>query len=325
MKLTKIFPAIAIAFFLFICAQTTHAQYLYGRTEVHYDPTSRMMTATSSTEIDFAAQEFYQGYVNIRLTDGAGNAMAIGTFADTDRDGFVQYSNQFAAGADYSEYTLTGTHRARMSIQDPALNYRYVDNYYFGYNLDMGREGGNAWRFVMFFGPGPRKNWSTPWLTVNGTIDANIALQNPGGSDQINAAWNQLTNDEKKFVVAHPIVAAGFLSQANQAIEDTNSRFSQNDRRDGTRGNAFQHALWNALMAQWRPEHATEFANAHENYPRNPNDARQNTLRNMDLANNSVGRGIGFNNRFATREELGNLVMNALNSGQLQVVCPPTC
>ena len=158
MKRTHILSGVALFFFLLLCTQSTRAQNLYGRTEVNYNQTTRMMTATSSTEVDFAAQEFYQGYVNIRLTDGAGNTMAVQTLADTDRDGFVEYSNTFAAGADYSEYTMTGTHRARMSIQDPAMNYRYVDFYYFGYNLDMGSEGGNAWRFVMFYGPGPRKN-----------------------------------------------------------------------------------------------------------------------------------------------------------------------
>ena len=61
MKLTQVFSGIAIIFCLFVCAGTTHGQYLYGRTEVHYDPSTRLMTARSSTEVDYAAQEFYQG------------------------------------------------------------------------------------------------------------------------------------------------------------------------------------------------------------------------------------------------------------------------
>ena len=325
MKLTKVFSLIAIIFCLFVCGEPTQAQTLYGRSDVHYDPSTRLMTARSSTQIDYAAQDYYQGHVYIRLTDASGTALAFGNYADNDRDGFVEYSNQFPAGPDYSEYTMTGTHRARMSIQDPALNLRYVDYYYFGYNLDMGLEGENIWRFVMFTGRGPRKNYYTSLLTVNGSIDADIALDPPQGYEAIDKAWNSLTNDEKKFVKANPVVAAGFLVHAEQAVEDTISRFSEQDRKDGTRGNAFQHAFWNALMSSWRPEYAEEFATAHENYPRDVNDARQNTFRNMDLHNNSVGRSIGFNNRFATRETLANLVMNALNAGQLQIVCPPTC
>jgi uncharacterized protein DUF6973 len=118
--------------------------------------------------------------------------------------------------------------------------------------------------------------------------------------------------------------AAGFLNYADQAVQDTISRFSAQDREDGTKGNAFQHAFWNALMMQWRSEYAAEFANAHEKYP-GWERWQETPFRNMDLDNNSVGRQIGIDNRFATRQELANLVMNALNSGQLKVICPPTC
>lgn len=211
-----------------------------------------------------------------------------------------------------------------MSIQDPALNYRYVDYYYFSFMSDMGSEGATVWRWVMVYGRGPQKYRPSSMITVAGTIDANIALQKPGGYDAIDRAWDHLSNDEKKFVVAHPAEAAGFLIQAEQAIADTVSRFSQSDREDGKRGNAFQHAMWNALMAQWRPEYAAEFANAHEQYP-GWAQWSETPFRNMDLHNNEVGRQIGLDNRFVTRQELANLVMNALNSNQLQVVCPPTC
>ncbi|HBB88130.1 MAG TPA: hypothetical protein DC047_10980 [Blastocatellia bacterium] len=326
MKLTKIFSGTAAVVCLLFCASAGNAQTLYGRTEVKYNETTRYMTATSSTEIDFSAMEFYQGYVNIKLTDGGGSTMAVQTLADTDRDGFVEYSNTFAAGADYSEYMLKGTHRARMDIQDPALNYRYVDFYYFGYNLDMGSEGGNAWRYVMFIGPGPRKNWTTPWLTVDGTYDANIALDMPQGYDEKMAQqWDRLTPDEKKWVIANPQLGISFLVAAGAAEEDTRANFF--DLTDGTRANAFQHAFWNALMTQaGGPYYAEQFANLHEYVPAPiVLNQKQTTLRNMDFFNNSVGRQIGSNNPFASRRDLVNMVINALNSGQLQYVCPPTC
>jgi len=176
----------------------------------------------------------------------------------------------------------------------------------------------------MVYGRMPQKYRLSSMITVAGTIDANIALQKPGGYDAIDRAWDNLTNDEKKFVVARPDIAAGFLVFAEQAVTDTISNFpGQTDRADGTGGNAFQHALWNAMMAQWHPEYAEEYGFAHEAYARDPNDARQTTLRNMDLNNNAVGRQI--NNRFATRQELGVLVMHALQTGQLTVTCPGTC
>jgi len=210
-----------------------------------------------------------------------------------------------------------------MSIQDPALNYRYVDYYYFSFMSDMGSEGATVWRWVMVYGRGPKKDRLSSMITVAGTIDANIALEMEQGYQDI---WNGLTNDEKKFVKAHPALAASFLSARNNAIEDTQSRFSPQDMDDGTRGNAFQHAMWNALMTQLGTEnYAAEYANAHENYPRNVNDTTENTFRNMDLHNNNIGRQIATCNFTATRIEMANLIIQALNSGQLQVVCPPTC
>jgi hypothetical protein len=328
MKLTKIFSGIGIVVCLLFCASAAHAQTLYGRTEVKYNETTRFMTATSSTEIDFSAMEFYQGYVNIKLTDGSGNTMASQTLADTDRDGFVEYSNTFAAGADYSEYMLKGTHRARMDIQDPAQNNHYVDYYYFGYNLDMGSEGGNAWRYVMFIGLGPRKNWTTPWLTIDGTIDANIALNMPQGVSR--ADWDGLNDEEKQFVIEHTDWAIDFMHQAQTATGEMLVRFAGQNQADGSASNAFRHAYWNALMGQWtsyanQTALAEEFATAHENYPRNPNDAREATFRNMDLVNNGVGRQIGINNPSASNQQLADLVMQALNNHQLTVICPSMC
>jgi len=138
MKLTNVLLRVAIVSGILFFAQTIHAQNVYGRSEMHYDQSSRLMTAVSSTEIDYAAQEYYQGFVNMKVTDAGGNVLLNAVYADQDRDGYVEHSEQFAAGADDSEYTVTGTHRGRMNIQDPALNYHYLDYFYFSYNLDMG-------------------------------------------------------------------------------------------------------------------------------------------------------------------------------------------
>ena len=77
----------------------------------------------------------------MKITDAGGNVLANASYADQDRDGYVENTNQFAAGDDGSEYTVTGTHRGRMSIQDPDLNYNYhfLDYYYWSYNIDMAR------------------------------------------------------------------------------------------------------------------------------------------------------------------------------------------
>jgi hypothetical protein len=77
-------------------------------------------------------------------------------------------------------------------------------------------------------------------------------------------------------------------------------------------------------MAQWKPEYAAEFANAHEKYP-GWEQWSETQFRNMDLYNNNVGRQIGHDHPGATRQELGNLVMDALYSGHLTWISPSTC
>jgi len=232
----------------------------------------------------------------MKITDASGNVLANASYADQDRDGYVENTNQFAAGADGSEYTVTGTHRGRMSIQDPALNYRYVDYYYFSFMSDMGSEGATVWRWVMVYGRGPKKDRLSSMITVAGTIDANIALDMPQGYDDITEAWNNLNNEEKKFVVAHPEEAALFLKSARWAQEDTLANF--NDTRDGTRANAFQHAFWSALMTQTGGSYyAEQFGNDNEALPPNVTlNQNQTTWRNMDFFNNNVGRQIAANN-----------------------------
>lgn len=48
----------------YLLPQEVNAQYIYGRSTVRYDAATNMITTSSSTQIDFLAQEFYQGYVN---------------------------------------------------------------------------------------------------------------------------------------------------------------------------------------------------------------------------------------------------------------------
>jgi hypothetical protein len=85
-----------------------------------------------------------------------------------------------------------------MSIQDPALDYRFLDYYYFSYLSDMGSEGTLVGRWVLVWGHGPQKYRQSSMITVAGTIDANIALNMPQGVSGITpATWDDLTDDEK--------------------------------------------------------------------------------------------------------------------------------
>lgn len=79
---------------------------------------------------------------------------------------------------------------------------------------------------------------------------------------------------------------------------------------------AFRHAYWNATMtAEFGENWTKQFATAHEGVPGNY-AAREA----MDLYNNEVGRRIAVENPSASRAELADKVLEALNNGELVVV-----
>ena len=84
---------------------------------------------------------------------------------------------------------------------------------------------------------------------------------------------------------------------------------------DGHR-DAFRHAYWNALQTrQFGAEWTEQFATAHEGRPDNPMDREA-----MDLYNNEVGRNIAIAHPDATEAELADLVMQAMENGELIVI-----
>lgn len=82
-------------------------------------------------------------------------------------------------------------------------------------------------------------------------------------------------------------------TSSTAAVADTKNRFVASKRGDGQRGNAFQHASWNARMAvligrSW----ANTFSTAHERplTSSNPSGTNQgNRYERMDLCNNKRG------------------------------------
>jgi hypothetical protein len=113
------------------------------------------------------------------------------------------------------------------------------------------------------------------------------AVQQAGFSSWI---WPRLTPSEKDFAKAHPDVAADFFLDSIKARIITNQRWhGAAYRNDNGPENAFQHAMWNALMAwDWGSDFATSEGDRHERWEMNPADERQ-----MDTHNNGVGVRIG--------------------------------
>ena len=83
-------------------------------------------------------------------------------------------------------------------------------------------------------------------------------------------------------------------------------------------GDAFRHGYWNALITRtYGEDFARDFTTAHETEPNSDPDALEQSF--MDLHNNEVGIQIAIDNPNASKEELKNLVYEALTSGELYV------
>ena len=132
-----------------------------------------------------------------------------------------------------------------------------------------------------------------------------------------------LSADEERLTIQKPISAINVYTNTNLANEYTENYFG--DDYDTTKGNAFKHAMWQALNTRSNgPVVAIMIACAHENKvgqdtltkyePKiNANgDKIKTTLYDataMDLYNNAVGIAIGtVADRNLSNDELASLV-----------------
>lgn len=99
-----------------------------------------------------------------------------------------------------------------------------------------------------------------------------------------------LLNDEEKALFnSNPLYGLSVLLQASYANSQELGRFGANTW--ATNGDAFRHALWNALGAHFTSEsYMNQFATAHET---GSNGYDQNSIdTQMDLQNNATGRSL---------------------------------
>jgi hypothetical protein len=292
-----------------------------GSASIVYNELANTITYIASTELDFASLEFNQSKVNILLVGKSSGLVVAGNREDPDGDGFVEFSGQFPAVAG-EEYTLTATHSSRYVLRDFNLDTRpYIDRWGFQpIYRDTGEPGQllAGYLFLPFFANGPRFNSSLNTLSLGKTIAQAISASMPSNFLPGKAAWDKLTNDEKKFVIQHPAEASQFWYDAETAKREASIRYTEAEKRDGWKGNAFQHAYWNYLMARSAGnELAGQFADAHENFPSN------NALhKDMDLFNNNYGRTLKLRFPTATNIEIIEFIKQDIDAGRLRVVCP---
>lgn len=116
-----------------------------------------------------------------------------------------------------------------------------------------------------------------------------------------------------------PLEAKAFHDDKLRAEQEADARYVV----DGHNGlhdqeDAFRHAYLNALHAQsLGDEWTTDFWTAHERKPNNLSAEEA-----MDLHNNEVGRRIAAQNPHASKDELADLVEQAVADGQMVVIDP---
>ena len=152
--------------------------------------------------------------------------------------------------------------------------------------------------------------------------------------------WDKLSDAERAYVVENPRLAVAFNQAADRADEVAVERgFEKNGSDRGifgdAGGNAYRHALWNALMVREAfkqdvrmgvsrsdklgeaAREAKMMADAHEDNPKNTIA----TNKQMDLRNNDVGRQIAIEvlkaNRWASEAQIASAVERALQDGRL--------
>lgn len=104
---------------------------------------------------------------------------------------------------------------------------------------------------------------------------------------------------EKSLCIGHPYHCKLYYNDSATAYKQTERLFTGLRKySDSTRANAFQHAVWNALMVESDNGDASlaqDFSTAHENnaYDETNPDLLERYRSRMDMENNATGNAFG--------------------------------
>lgn len=133
---------------------------------------------------------------------------------------------------------------------------------------------------------------------------------------------------ERIWVITHPFVAYKAWKITGEARQITSGKIHDPDLDgdyNGGQVDAFRHTLWMALLSQkMKAKKARKLGIAHEKgneiyykkHKLEDGSLPDSVACEMDLRNNEVGLSIGSQNREATKEELQELVKQAILSGK---------
>ncbi|MBN1203828.1 MAG: hypothetical protein JXB05_02750 [Myxococcaceae bacterium] len=161
------------------------------------------------------------------------------------------------------------------------------------------------------------------WSRLEGPVMFTEATR---GASDLSDTWKRLTDSEKILSVTNPQKA--LIVKADQERTDVHVQRVYGSHRDGTRSNAFRHALWNALMTRdigrvW----SEAFATAHEDWPEAQLRAQSwegfSGLEHkaMDLHNNAKGREcVRWYDFFVSDETLSSRVEEKIRNREMKIL-----
>ncbi len=140
-----------------------------GSVLISYDPETNLVTGVATTELDYAAQDWYMGRVTCSLRDGNGNPLASQSAEDTDGDGTVSVIVQMVGQEGLTTYGARGEYSLRLDIYDPFCGCCgcYLDPWNFQRAL-LGGWGWGPWYCVVFSGHGPFRTMRSNTLFLGG-------------------------------------------------------------------------------------------------------------------------------------------------------------
>ncbi len=143
------------------------------------------------------------------------------------------------------------------------------------------------------------------YIKEQGFKDSNIKQFGSSVGDYL-PGYNNLNDKEKKLAKKHPAQAVKVYLCAQKATDLTIQNYGNNGYQDNS--DAFRHCCWNALMKKSIGEKAAEqWATAHE--------AEASGIdKQMDLHNNSIGRGINVDGK--SESQIATSVKSKVKNGK---------
>lgn len=153
---------------LLLSTRASAQALINGYASISYNEDTHVLTGTVTTELDFSAQDWYQGRVIGSIYTEEGDTIAFGAANDVDRDGTVSVTMQATSDSSLG-YTAKGINGAIADVRDFNLGAGwYMD--YWNFQEVLGREGDVHYVYMPYYGYGPSRSTRTRNIILGSTL-----------------------------------------------------------------------------------------------------------------------------------------------------------